>query len=413
MIKNLLLAQSGGPTSVINASLSGAITESIRMPNVGKVYGALHGIEGILKKNIIRLDNQFEDAYDFKRLESTPSSALGSCRFKMPTHEENPAIYEQITAVLKQLDIGYFLYIGGNDSMDTVNKLSKYFALVGEDIKAVGIPKTIDNDLAVTDHCPGYGTAAKYIATVMQEIIRDAKVYPVKSVTIVEIMGRNTGWLTAAGMLPRLFGTAAPDLIYLPEIPFDNERFIREVGDVFKSQNTVVVAVSEGVKNAAGEYVASAVQSGESDAFGHKYLAGVGKFLERLVLETIGCKVRSIELNVMQRSSAHLLSETDVIEARRVGSLAVRRAAEGETGIMLSFERISNKPYVVDIRSAKLDEVANLEKRFPVEWIAPSGHDLTQEALEYMLPLIAGEVATPMKYGIPVHFEFDKTLIRL
>lgn len=413
MSNNLMVAQSGGPTSVINSTLCGIIKESVRLPKVDNVYGALHGILGILDGNIIRLDNQFATAEDFFALQCTPSSALGSCRFKMPKLEDNRDTYKKIHEIFKKLEIKYFLYIGGNDSMDTANKMAKYFAEVGEDIKVIGVPKTIDNDLAATDHCPGFGSAAKFIATVTQEIIRDAVVYPVKSATVIEIMGRNAGWLTAASMIPKALGGVSPDLVYLPETPFNTEEFIKDVNKVFENKNNVVVAVSEGVKLANGEYVASEMQSGEVDAFGHKYLAGVGKYLERLISAKVGCKVRSAELNVMQRAASHIVSATDMAEAEAVGAQAVKEVTNGKTGVMLAFERISSHPYVVDIRTADVNEIANKEKKFPENWIVDK-NTLSKEAQDYMLPLVVGEVVPPCKNGIPMHFAFNKTdLVKL
>lgn len=409
MPKNLLVAQSGGPTTAINASLSGVILESLRHAEIGAVYGAVHGIQGIFDRNIIRLDTQFATADDFTLLEHTPASALGSCRFKMPTPEAGPEKYAEMLEVFRALNIGYFLYIGGNDSMDTANKIAEYCHQQREDIKVVGIPKTIDNDLPITDHTPGFGSAAKYIAVTMQEIARDADVYPVKSVLVVEIMGRNAGWLTASSVLARVNGCTAPHLIYLPETPFDTEAFLREIETLHKTQNTVVVAVSEGVRLADGSYVAEAMQSGAVDAFGHKYLSGVGKYLERLIADRLSCKVRSVEINVMQRSGAHVLSETDIMEARRAGEHGVRHAVAGESRIMIAFKRISDKPYVIDFVTAPLSDVANVEKKIPAEWITPAGNNVTADLVDYVLPLINGETTAPYQNGLPLHFVFDRT----
>ncbi|MCI5801792.1 MAG: 6-phosphofructokinase [Oscillospiraceae bacterium] len=411
-MKNMLIAQSGGPTAAINASLSGAVQEAIRSREIDRVYGALNGIQGILKRTIIDLKSQFSRQEDFFALECTPAMALGSCRFRLPDPEsaEGRALFENILETFRLYDIGYFFYIGGNDSMDTVYKLSLFFQEVGEDIRVMGIPKTIDNDLPLTDHTPGFGSAAKFISTAMLEIIRDCNVYDTHSVTIVEIMGRHAGWLTAAAALPRTVGARAPQLIYLPEVPFDPEQFLKDVAEVQKITQNCIVAVSEGVRLANGSFVAEDFQSGLVDAFGHRYLSGVGKYLENLVRDRIGCKVRSIELNVLQRCSSHLMSATDLNEARRIGSHAVRHALAGDTGRVMVMERVSNRPYLINIGLGDVSRIANREQLVPREWINKAGNDVTGEMFEYLLPLIEGEVAYPTLNGMPQHFLLNTEL---
>ena len=295
--------------------------------------------------------------------------------------------------------------------MNTVDKLFRHFSHTGQDIKVIGIPKTIDNDLPGSDHSPGFGSSAKFIATAMLEIIRDCYVYDTDSVTIVEIMGRHAGWLTASAALPRTVGARAPHLIYLPEVAFDPEQFIRDVKQVQSLTRNCIVAVSEGVRLADGTFAAENFQSGVVDAFGHRYLSGVGKYLESLVREKIGCKVRSIELNVLQRCSSHLMSATDVREARKIGSYAIRFALQGHTGVMMVFERVSNRPYMVRIGCKPVSEIANREQLVPREWINKQGNDVTDEMFEYLLPLIEGEVPYPTQNGMPVHFVLNQSIV--
>lgn len=410
-MSNMLIAQSGGPTAAINASLSGAIQEAIRSNEIDEVYGALNGVEGMLAGTIIDLRTQFSRQEDFTILECTPAMALGSCRFRLPEEEDDPALYEKIDGIFRRYDIGYFFYIGGNDSMDTVDKLSRHFSRTGQDVRIIGIPKTIDNDLPGSDHSPGFGSSAKFIATSMLEIIRDCYVYDTDSVTIVEVMGRHAGWLTAAAALPRTVGARAPHLIYLPEVSFDPEQFIRDVEEILSLTRNCIVAVSEGVRLSDGTFAAENFQSGVVDAFGHRYLSGVGKYLEALVRDKVGCKVRSIELNVLQRCASHLLSATDVREARKIGSYAIRFALQGQTGVMMVFERISNRPYMVRIGCRPVSEIANREQLVPRAWINRQGNDITEEMFEYLLPLIEGEVPYPTQNGMPRHFVLNKSII--
>lgn len=394
-----MIAQSGGPTSVINASLAGAIKRAMASPQIGTVYGALHGLEGILKNRIIVASDAFHSEADFECLKRTPSTALGTCRFKLAkTPDEN---YEAIAQRLRELEIGYFLYIGGNDSMDTVDKLSKYFEESGMDIKCVGIPKTIDNDLVETDHTPGYGSAARYIAHSVREIFCDASVYDRTSVTILEIMGRNAGWLTAASVLARCESISAPHLVYLPEVAFDREQFVRDVKVLSEREKAIVIAVSEGIRFASGEYVNVEPKS-EHDSFGHAALSGSGRYLEDIIRKEFGFKTRNIEFSLLQRSAAHLVSEVDLKEAVRCGEEAVEYALAGMNRVMVTMQRKSDDPYVVEYAPFDVSKIANREKPVPREWITPDGTDLTEDFIRYARPLIGGDV-------LPTFFWFDKS----
>ena len=403
---NAIVGQSGGPTAAINATLAGVIRGAIECEAIGTVYGAKNGIEGVLKKTLIDVSNMTEE--ELKLLENTPAAALGSCRKKLPKdfEGENRKTFEDILAVFKEFDIRYFFYIGGNDSMDTVAKLSRFTKSVGYDMRVIGVPKTIDNDLAGTDHTPGYGSAAKYIATTMQEILRDTAVYTVKAVTIVEIMGRDAGWLTAAAGLPSLYTNVAPDLVYLPEVPFDFDNFYADLEKAFEKHPNVVVAVSEGVRTADGTYVGEGTQSGATDAFGHKYLSGTGKALELAVKDKFGCKVRSIELNLPQRCASHLASKTDLDESVSIGRSAVWYAASGETGKMMIFVRGEGEKYEIGIDSADISGIANAVRSVPREYINERGNNVTDECLRYIAPLVIGEPTLTFEGGIPKHFSF-------
>ncbi len=400
---NIVVAQSGGPTSVINASLLGVFRQALAEREVDIVYGSLNGIEGIIYDRLVSLNDNLVTDEDMALLRQTPSSALRSCRYKLPSADKDPAVYESIRRTLENHDIGAFFYIGGNDSMDTVHKLSAYFAEVGCPIRVMGVPKTIDNDLMEMDHTPGYGSAAKFVATTMTEIIRDCTVYDLDSVLIVEIMGRDTGWLTASAALPRLLGETAPHLVYLPEVEFSVEGFLADVMRVQQTTRTVIVAVSEGVEiDAAGEF-----QSGKVDNFGHKYLSGVGKCLENIVSTRLGCKVRSVELNILQRCAAHVASATDVAEAEAVGMAAVRAAMAGETGKVAAIQRVSTDPYRVDYTCIPVEQVANRVKYVPREWISAAGNDVTDDALAYIRPLVQGEPTVLTENGLPRHFVIE------
>lgn len=401
---NIAVAQSGGPTCAINASLAGVYNQAEKSNEIEKIYGSFNGIDGIINDNLTDLSRHLKSSEDIELLIRTPSAALGSCRRKLPEYAADSSIYQVITECFRRHEIGIFFYIGGNDSMDTVAKLSRYFEENKIDIRVIGIPKTIDNDLCGTDHCPGFGSAAKYVAATVQEITRDSNVYSKPSVTIVETMGRHAGWLTAASGCMKMNGESAPHLIYLPEHTFCGERFLSDVTDMMKRHKAVIAAVSEGVRTSDGRFAAEDYQSCKKDAFGYAYLSGIGKYLENLVSDRIGCKVRSIELNVMQRCSSHFASLTDIEETQEIGAAAVRFGLEGKSGCMMSFRRVSSTPYRCEIVSVPAEEAANSECFFPRKWINDSGNDITADALEYLMPLIQGELNPIMKNGMPQHF---------
>lgn len=394
---NVVVAQSGGPTAVINASLLGVYKEAVRS---GIVYGSLNGIEGIINDRLVNLNEQLDTEESQLLLRQTPSAALRSCRYKLPDAKTAPEVYEKIRATLEKYDIKAFFYIGGNDSMDTVLKLSTYFNEVGSDIRVMGVPKTIDNDLCLMDHTPGYGSAAKFVATSMWEMIRDCTVYELDSVLIVEVMGRDTGWLTASAALPHLFGCDAPHLVYLPEVEFSADKFIADVREAQKSTRTVIVAVSEGVELEGLDDF----QSGKVDNFGHKYLSGIGKCLEELVRNRIGCKVRSVELNILQRCAAHVASETDLNEAESLGTVAVKAAVSGWSGLVSAITNRNEADYVPIYGVVPVCDVANKIKYVPREWINEAENNVTPEALQYILPLINGEPTMFTEQGLPKHF---------
>lgn len=421
MRKKVLVAQSGGPTVAINASLAGVIA-GVAQSGDYEVFGAANGIKGVLDENFINLSEFREDVKNGKesvseikisqpdgtfdtwspksmidRLAITPSMYLGSCRYKLPSVEEGAEVYEKIFSILDKNDIGMFFYIGGNDSMDTVNKLSTYGRSIDSDIRFAGVPKSIDNDLPVTDHTPGYGSAAKYIVASMAEMAHDVKIYDIPCVTIVELMGRNAGWLTAAAALARNEFNEMPQLVYLPEVDFDKERFMEDVKKEFKKSNCVMVAVSEGIHDREGNYISA----GTSDVFGHNQLGGAAKALEILVKDKIGIKCRSVEINIMQRCAAHVASATDIREAFELGVSAVKYAVAGNSGFIPVLKRVSEKPYRYDIEYIELGCIANIEKKVPVEWINKEQNDVTKEITDYIKPLIRGEIEVPYKDGIP------------
>ncbi|MBR1864888.1 MAG: 6-phosphofructokinase [Lachnospiraceae bacterium] len=405
-MKNVMVAQSGGPTVAINASLAGVVDAVIKSDQYDTVYGSIYGILGILEDHILNLSEQTDTIPDFiDILKVSPAMYLGSCRYKLPDYEDDDATYAFLFKQFERYQIGAFFYIGGNDSMDTVSKLSHYGRQIGSDIRILGIPKTIDNDLCITDHTPGYGSAAKYVASTILEIAHDTFIYSVKSVTIVEIMGRDAGWLTAATALARNSYNNAPHLIYFPEVPFDPKQFITDVKQQLSKRNNVIIAVSEGIRDQAGHYISAS--TAKNDQFGHSQLSGTGKCLEYLIKESINVKVRSIEVNVLQRCAAHLSSLTDLEEAFALGRQAVNRAAAGETKCMLTLHRESNMPYEVSIRSADIDQIANEAKSIPREWINEAGNDITPTLYEYMAPLIAGEPDVHYQNGLPVYLPVD------
>ncbi len=398
-MKNLIVGQSGGPTAVINASLYGVVKAALGAPEIGHVYGMINGIEGMLKDHYMDLGETLSEE-DLELLKLTPAAYLGSCRYKLP-ESLTDAFYETIFEKFRQLDIGYFLYIGGNDSMDTVSKLSRYAAHHGSSIRFIGIPKTIDNDLIQTDHTPGYASAAKYVASSVREIALDASVYQQKAVTIVELMGRHAGWLTAASVLARKFEGDNPVLIYLPEADFELEQFADDLKSALAKRNIVVVCVSEGISDASGTFICEYGDEAMVDNFGHKMLTGCGKVLENFIRHRFGVKVRSVELNVNQRCSGMLASQTDITEAALAGSEGVRAAVSGETGKMVAFVRKGETPYQMECSLVDVNEVCNQEKKVPLEWITGNGNDVGQAFIDYALPLIQGEPKRPMEHGIP------------
>jgi 6-phosphofructokinase 1 len=404
-MNNLLIAQSGGPTAAINATLAGVLQGVRASGKVDKVYGAKNGIEGAIKDQLIDLNEVVRDTKAMDTLMYTPSSALGTCRYKMKDWRKDDEPYKKIIETFYKYEIKYFIYIGGNDSMDTVDKLSEYCSLNNHDFIIMGAPKTVDNDLNLTDHSPGFGSAAKYIATTISELACDIGAYDIPAVTIVEIMGRNAGWLTASAALSRLNGGSGADLIYLCEKDFDNARFISDVKEKLAVKPGILVAVSEGVKDSEGNYVSDQMSSGAVDNFGHKYIAGAARALEQLVRNEIGCKVRSIELNLMQRAAAHIASETDITESLMLGQKALSCVLDGETGKMAAIKRLSDEPYRVEFVSVPVNEVANHEKTVPMEWITPDGHDVTKELVAYMKPLIQGETNVKYQNGIPLQIK--------
>ena len=401
---NIAIAQSGGPTAAINATLAGVFARAEKTEEVDEIYGALNGIEGIINDHLINLRHIIMNEEDKDLLMKTPSTILGSCRYKLPSLEEDDLQYKTIVENLQKHHVKVFFYIGGNDSMDTVMKLDAYLKREQIDICVVGVPKTIDNDLMETDHTPGFGSAAKYVAISLQEIIRDSRVYSIPSVTIVEIMGRDAGWLAASSCVLRANGEPAPHLIYLPESTFTLEQYIQDIKNAMTRYKAVIIAVSEGVTFPDGGSEEQA-----KDAFGHTQNAGIGKKLEEYTAKHFQCKVRSIELNVMQRCSSHAASLTDLEESERIGGAAAEFGIEyHQSGVMAAFKRISNNPYRVEIIPCPVQDVANKEKKFPVEWISPEGNNVTVDALNYFLPLIKGEPVLKYKNGIPMHFRIDQ-----
>ena len=402
---NIAVAQSGGPTCAINASLVGVFSEALKEPSIDAIFGSINGIEGMIDDPLIDLKTMIRTNEDMEMLLQTPSTVLGSCRYKLKDWHDDDTVYQKIIHCFEQRQIGAFFYIGGNDSMDTVSKLSRYAAMIGSDIRIIGEPKTIDNDLVHTDHTPGFGSAARYVASTVREITLDANVYEKKSVTIVEIMGRHAGWLTAASALARKYTGDNPLLIYLPETAFDTEEFLKKTETCFEKNCNVVVCVSEGIHDNKGTFICEYDNSVGTDTFGHKMLAGCGKYLENLVRSRLGVKARSIELNVSQRCSASMLSDTDRQEAITAGIFGVQAALKGETGKMVSFIRQETSEGVYQMRCGLEDvnEICNEEKTVPLSWISQDGSDVTEDFIHYARPLIQGNVELPMgEDGLPV-----------
>ena len=401
---NVLVGQSGGPTAVINSSLAG-VFESARALGVSHVYGMEYGIEGLLRGKIVDLDPYLDDKLEIELLKRTPSSYLGSCRFKLPDPGTDERPFVRLFALFEQYNIGAVFYIGGNDSMDTIAKLAAYGAARNSSIRFIGVPKTIDNDLMFTDHTPGYGSAAKYIATILKEVICDSSVYDIRSVTVAEIMGRHTGWLAGAASLAAGADCDGPDIILLPERPFDEDVFLQRVAELEKTRHNVMIAASEGVKNRDGVFLCDLVSTaGQLDAFGHKaILSGTSRYLADLIRVRLGCKTRAIELSTLQRCAGHLTSRTDITEAYQVGGAAAKAAFEGHTGEMVALDRISNAPYQCTTSLHPISEVANLEKKVPLEWVSADHTAMLPEFIAYAMPLIQAELTPIYVEGLPHH----------
>lgn len=402
MKNNIIVGQSGGPTAVINASLYGVVTEGMaHTGRIGHVYGMIHGIEGLLKDAYMDLSHDLSKE-DLELMKLTPAAYLGSCRYKLPDNLTS-SVYVTLFEKLEELEIGYFFYIGGNDSMDTVSKLSRYGAGHKSPIRFIGIPKTIDNDLILTDHTPGYGSAAKYVSSMVRSIVLDSSVYEQPAVTIIELMGRHTGWLTAASALARKHKLDNPLLIYLPEVDFEFEQFSKDLKAALAHSTSVIICVSEGISDSTGRFICEYTDEAQVDNFGHKMLTGCGKVLENFVRRHFGIKARSVELNVSQRCSGMTVSAADVTEAAMAGSYGVQAALNGATGMMVALERTSQSPYQIHCTLADVNKVCNQEKPFPSEWITGHGTDISEAYLPYALPLIEGEVIRPMEDGLPVY----------
>ncbi len=407
LIGSCIIGQSGGPTAVINASAFGVIRTALDTDCITKVYGAQHGIRGVLDDKLYIMDE--EDPAELELLKNTPSSELGSVRYKIADPEKDDTDYKRILEVFKKYNVRYFFYNGGNDSMDTCSKISRYMKSVGYECRVMGVPKTIDNDLFGTDHCPGFASAAKYIATSCMEVAKDATVYDTGMVTVVEIMGRHAGWLAGSAALATAFGSG-PDLVYLPEVAFDMDKFLVDVERIYNEKKKALVAVSEGIHYADGSFVSEAKTSA-TDGFGHAQLGGLAVRLAEAVKERTGAKVRGIELSLLQRCAAHLASKTDVEEAVLAGKVAVEAAVSGETDKMVAFERVmENGVYSCKTKLIPLGDVANFEKKVPLEWIVPEGNNVTKDFVDYALPLIQGEPERPTEHSLPRYARLKKVL---
>ncbi len=403
-MKNIVIGQSGGPTAVINSSLAGAMEYAFSREEIGTVYGMVNGIKGLLENNLLNLNEMFEGKDELiERLRLSPAMFLGSCRYKLS--ENNFDDYEKIVEILNENNIGYFIYIGGNDSMDTVLKMSRYAEKNDIDIKFVGVPKTIDNDLVGIDHSPGFGSAAKFVSASVKDISYDTSIYAIKSVHIVEVMGRDAGWLAAASALARDEEMVAPHLIYMPEVAFSTDRFVTDVEEKLKKYNSVIVVVSEGIRDENGKYISA--KSNKVDKFGHVMLCGTGEYLKGLVEENFGCKVRCLELGVLQRSAGHYASVTDIREAYNLGVYAVAATIKGESGKFSTLKRINSKPYIVEYGTENVSVVANQEKKVPRSWINKDGNDVTEEMLDYLRPLVKGSPQIPEKNGLPNYIQIS------
>lgn len=401
---NIIVGQSGGPTAVINSSLAGVFKAGI--DNNITVYGMINGIQGLLEEKYVNLNNEITSPLDIELLKRTPSSYLGSCRFKLPNPEDNKAIYEKIFSILEKINVDKFFYIGGNDSMDTIKKLHTYGAKNEKNIKFIGVPKTIDNDLAITDHTPGFGSACKYIATTVKEIIKDATVYDAKNITIIEIMGRNAGWLTASSALTKSDDCNGVDFIYLPEVTFDIDDFVKKVENLQKTKKSLVIAVSEGIKNKDGINICELEEEYTIlDSFGHKSLSGTATKLASILHQNLHCKTRAIELNTTQRCASHFMSLTDMEESFLAGMYAVDIALKGENGKVVIFKRKNTNHYEIELKSHDVYDIANVEKLVPLEWIDTKNANITKSFIDYLKPLIQGEVYPIIVDGLPKHLK--------
>lgn len=407
-----IIGQSGGPTSVINASAAGAIQTALKCGDITRVLAAQNGIKGVLEDTLF--DCGKEDAVELDLMKTTPASALGSCRYKLKDSEVDDTDYKRILEIFKKYDVRYFFYNGGNDSMDTCNKVSKYMEKVGYECRIMGIPKTIDNDLYGTDHCPGFGSAAKYISTSIAELSLDNKIYGVGSVIILEIMGRNAGWLTAAAAIANEIGEG-PDLVYLPETPFFMDQFVSDIKAVAAKQKSVMVAVSEGVRDKDGKFISEygSDLASQKDAFGHSQMGGLAAYLEGVVKDETGLKTRGIELSLLQRCAAHYASATDIEESYMAGATAVTKAVEGQTDMMVGFKRAEGSAYKCETVLLPLAEVANKEKVVPAEWINKEGNNVTQACIDHILPLVKGESTEKVEAnGLPRFAKLKKEFVR-
>ena len=407
-MKNVIVGQSGGPTAVINASLLGVYKQAKAL-GADKVYGMVYGAQGLLEKRVVDLDQHLLAEQNQELLRRTPSSFLGSCRFKLPEPTLGNETYEKIFQVLAELEIFAFFYIGGNDSMDTIKKLSTYGKMIGSPIRFVGVPKTIDNDLAIIDHTPGYGSACKYIATTLKELVRDGLVYQNPVISVVEIMGRDAGWLTASASLVKSDDCEGVSLILLPELPVDIQHFLQKVGEIVREGKSAVIAVSEGVKVADGRYVCQLADEGtQKDPFGHVRLAGTSRYLADLISATHGCRTKSMELSFMQRAASHCQSLTDVIEAEQLGAHAVKLAFDGANGIVTTLTRTSNNTYTCELGFADVHHIANAVKKIPLEWIDGANYQVTQELVDYIRPLVEGYLQPIWENGLAKHLILKK-----
>lgn len=396
---NLLFGQSGGPTSVINASAAGVFLEAREHPDIiPRVLGMHHGIEGVLKDDLF--DMTKEERTELELLCGTPSSMLGTCRYKLPDPEKDDRDFRKILHILKKYQIRYFFYNGGNDSMDTCSKISRYLSGQDYDCRVIGIPKTIDNDLVGTDHCPGYGSAARYIATSVAEVWHDIHSYRRPTAVVIECMGRHAGWLAGASALAGIIG-CGPDLLYLPELPFDQDRMIEDTKDLLKVKNIVLICVSEGIMTKDGQLIAELTSRRTTDAFGHKQLGGTAAYLSDLLAEELGMKVRGIEFSLLQRSAAHCAAGVDIEEAVLAGRTGVKAAIGGASGVMMGYARPKEGPYRCEIIHVPLEDVANREKSVPLEWIRADGKGVTRDFIDYALPLVQGRPYQVYENGLP------------